>query len=50
MCCLSCGLTSVVSAWLETLRTKGRSSAGARFGISVNNSFMSNGGMAEPSA
>ena len=50
MCCLSCGLTKAVSAWLETLRTSGRSNAGARFGISVNNSFNNSGGIAEPSA
>jgi hypothetical protein len=50
MCCLSCGLTSVVSACVETLRTKGRSSAGARFGIKVNSSFISSGGIADPSA
>ena len=31
-------------------RTSGRSSAGERFGISVNSSFSNNGDMAEPSA
>ena len=32
------------------LAHQGRSNAGARFGISANNSFKSSGGMAEPSA
>src|SRR6185437_12600179 len=33
-----------------TLRTSGRNNAGARFGINVNRSFSSSGGIAEPSA
>jgi hypothetical protein len=43
-------LTRLVSAVLQTLRTSGRSKAGARFGISVNRSFSSSGDIAEPSA
>ncbi|CKZ38062.1 Uncharacterised protein [Mycobacterium tuberculosis] len=39
MCCLSCGLTSVVSILPNTGISSGRIKAGARFGASVNSSF-----------